>query len=259
MLARLGTWLGAVAVVAAIGIASPAQASETYIALGDSYASGVGTRTYYEGSCYRSPKAYPVLDAARTGATLRFQACSSASVPEVRSGQLGPLSAATTRVSVQVGGNDAGFSKVVTTCAQPSWAADCGAAIDQAQAFIAGKLGGRLDNLYRDIKSLSPNARVVVVGYPRLFRGVDCNAGTWFSSTEMSRLNRTADQLNAKIRGRADAARFAFVDPTAAFVGHAICSDAEWVNGLSNPTRESYHPNVKGQQAYADLVDDVLQ
>lgn len=260
MVARLGTWMGALVLVAATGITPSAQASGVYVALGDSYASGVGTRTYYDdsGSCYRSPKAYPVLDAERIGATLRFKACSGASVPEVRTGQLGPLSATTNRVSVQVGGNDAGFSNVITTCAQPSWAADCGAAIDKAQAFIADKLGARLDNLYGDIRGLAPNALVVVVGYPRLFNGEDCNAGTWFSGTEMSRLNQTADQLNAKIHSRADAAGFAFVDPTAAFVGHAVCADVEWVNGLSSPTRESYHPNVKGQQAYSDLVDDAL-
>lgn len=260
MVGRLGTWMGAVVLVAATGITPSAQASGVYVALGDSYASGVGTRTYYDdsGSCYRSPKAYPVLDAERIGATLRFKACSGAAVPEVRTGQLGPLSATTTRVSVQVGGNDAGFSNVITTCAQPSWAADCGAAIDKAQAFIADKLGARLDNLYGDIRGLAPNALVVVVGYPRLFNGEDCNAGTWFSGTEMTRLNQTADQLNAKIRSRADAAGFTFVDPTAAFVGHAVCADVEWVNGLSSPTRESYHPNVKGQQAYSDLVDDAL-
>lgn len=260
MVARLGTWMGALALVAATGITPSAQASGVYVALGDSYASGVGTRTYYDdsGGCYRSPKAYPVLDAERIGATLRFKACSGASVPEVRTGQLGPLSATTTRVSVQVGGNDAGFSNVITTCAQPSWAADCGAAVDKAQAFIADKLGARLDNLYGDISGLAPNALVVVVGYPRLFNGEDCNAGTWFSGTEMTRLNQTADQLNAKIHTRADAAGFTFVDPTTAFVGHAVCADVEWVNGLSSPTRESYHPNVKGQQAYSDLVDDAL-
>jgi hypothetical protein len=37
-----------------------------------------------------------------------------------------------------------------------------------------------------------------------------------------------------------------------------VCADVEWVNGLSTPTRESYHPNVRGQRAYADLVDDAL-
>ena len=32
----------------------------------------------------------------------------------------------------------------------------------------------------------------------------------------------------------------------AAFVGHAVCDDVEWLNGLSNPVGESYHPNVAG-------------
>ncbi len=176
----------------------------------------------------------------------------------MRADQLGPLSESTTRVTVQVGGNDAGFSRVITTCAQPRWAADCDGAIDAAQTFIADKLGGRLDNLYADIGSRAPNALVVAVGYPRLFAGEDCNAGTWFSDHEMTRLNQTADQLNARIRGRADAAGYGFVNPTGAFVGHAVCADVEWVNGLASPVRESYHPNVRGQKAYADLVDDLL-
>ena len=238
----------------------PASGTAVYVALGDSFASGVGTRSYYEasGGCYRSPKAYPVLAAARTGATLKFRACSGASVPDVRSGQLGPLSESTTRVSVQVGGNDAGFGPVISACAQPWWAADCHGAIDRAQAFIADKLGGRLDDLYADISARAPHARVVTVGYPRLFAGEDCNAGTWFSGKEMTRLNRTAEQLNARIRARSEAAGFAFVDPAAAYVGHAVCADVEWVNGLSKPIRESYHPNVAGQKGYADLVDDVL-
>lgn len=261
MARRVGTWVTAVALLAGTaGVVPAASASGVYVALGDSYAAGLGTRTYDDtsGSCYRSPKAYPVLDAARIGATLRFKACSGASVPDVRTDQLGPLSESTTRVTVQVGGNDAGFSRVITTCAQPRWAADCDGAIDAAQTFIADKLGGRLDNLYADIGSRAPNALVVAVGYPRLFAGEDCNAGTWFSDHEMTRLNQTADQLNARIRGRADAAGYGFVNPAGAFVGHAVCADVEWVNGLANPVRESYHPNVRGQKAYADLVDDLL-
>lgn len=259
MARRLGTSVLIVALAALValtGVAPPASASGVYVALGDSYAAGLGTRTYYDasGSCYRSPKAYPVAEAAALGATLRFKACSGADVPEVRSSQLGPLGETTTQVTVQVGGNDAGFSEVLTTCAQPRWAADCDAAIDKAQAFIADKLGGRLDNLYADIVARAPDAVVVAVGYPRLFAGQDCNAGTWFSDREMTRLNRTADLLNAKIASRAGAADFGFVDPTDAFVGHAICADVEYVNGLSNPVRESYHPNVKGQHAYAGLV-----
>ncbi|HEX5988292.1 MAG TPA: SGNH/GDSL hydrolase family protein [Nocardioides sp.] len=246
--------------VLSVPLAPPAGAETVYVALGDSFASGVGTRTYYDdsGSCYRSPKAYPVLDAARIEATLVFVACSGANVPEVRAEQVPALTEATTLVTVQVGGNDAGFGKVISTCAQPWWAADCHGVIDDAQTFIAEKLGGRLDNLYGDIEARAGDAGVVVVGYPRLFNGEDCNAGTWFSKKEMTRLNQTADQLNAKIKARATAAGYAFADPTRSYVGHAVCADVEWVNGLSDPLRESYHPNVKGQKGYADLVDDFL-
>jgi len=240
---------------------SAAQGAATeYVALGDSFASGVGSRTYYadSGSCYRSPKAYPVIDAARISATLSFKACSGAQTGGVLNNQLGTLGTDTDYVTVQVGGNDAGFSSVITTCAQPSWASNCNAAIDKAQAFIRAMLPGRLDNVYSSIHAKAPNASVVVVGYPRLFNGQDCNAGTWFSPAEMTRLNATADLLNSTTKSRADAQGDAFVNPTNAYLGHAVCDAAEWVNGLANPIRESYHPNVKGYGAYADLVDDHL-
>ncbi|MGH8883088.1 MAG: SGNH/GDSL hydrolase family protein, partial [Stackebrandtia sp.] len=131
-------------------------------------------------------------------------------------------------------------------------------AIDQARAVIRNLLPGRLDQVYAAIAQRAPSARTVVVGYPRLFNGEDCNAGTWFSPSEMQRLNDTADLLNATTRARATAAGFDHVDPTTAFLGHAVCSDTEWINGLSNPVNESYHPNRTGQQGYADVVDDVL-
>jgi hypothetical protein len=51
---------------------------------------------------------------------------------------------------------------------------------------------------------------------------------------------------------------FNFVNPTSTFIGHAVCDDTEWINGLSNPIRESYHPNRSGQTGYANLVDDQL-
>ncbi|MFG1813914.1 SGNH/GDSL hydrolase family protein [Kribbella sp. NPDC049174] len=235
-------------------------AAPNYVALGDSYASGVGTRSYIadSGSCQRSTRAYPYIDAARIGANLTFVACSGARVADVTANQLSAVTAAANLVSVQVGGNDAGFSSVITECAKPSWLGDCTGAINNAQAIINNTLPGRLNSLYGSIKSKAPSARVVVVGYPRLFNGTDCNAGTFFSPTEMTRLNQTADLLNSKVAASASAAGFSFVNPTSAFIGHAVCGSPEWINGLSNPVSESYHPNVSGQTAYANLVDDLL-
>ena len=225
-------------------------AAPSYVALGDSYSSGTGTRTYIiDGTtCQRSVYAYPSLIAAATGYSLNFRACSGATIRDVRNVQLEALSAGTAYATISVGGNDAGFASVLTACAQPWWAADCNGAIDRAQAYITGTLPGALSSLYAAIRARATRAHVVVVGYPRIFDGTDCNALTWFSSSEMTRLNATADLLNATISQAAGAAGFGFANPTRRFVGHAVCDDPEWINGLSNPLWESFHPNRSGHR-----------
>lgn len=252
---------GAAAVLVA-GFALPAQAdAPSYVALGDSYSSGLGTRSYVDDGtgCQRSTQAYPALLAASRGYTLDFRACSGATVPDVVGTQLGALSASTAVVTISVGGNDAGFADVLTECAQPGWMSDCDEAVDGAQAVITGQLPGSLDALYADIAARAPAADVQVLGYPRLFMGEDCNAFTWFSPEEQARLNATADLANSTIAAAASRAGFGFSDPTSAFTGHAVCDDPEWVNGLSNPVSESFHPNVAGHRdGYAPLVGGVF-
>jgi lysophospholipase L1-like esterase len=107
---------------------APAQAAAArYVALGDSYSSGTGTRTYIDDgtTCQRSVYAYPSLLASARGYALNFRACSGATISDVTRLQLSALSRRTAYVTISVGGNDAGFSHVLSTCAQPRWAADC--------------------------------------------------------------------------------------------------------------------------------------
>ena len=242
-------------------VASPAQsAGAPYVALGDSYASGTGTRTYISDgtSCQRSTYAYPSLIAAAKGYTLNFQACSGAKIPQVTT-QTNALNTSTRYVTLSVGGNDAGFSGVLTECAQPGWASNCDGAINTAQNYINNTLPGALSTLYATIKSKAPNAKVVIVGYPRIFNGEDCNAATWFSPAEETRLNQTADLMNSKISAQAAAKGFTFANPTSRFVGHAVCDDVEWLNGLSNPIGESYHPNKTGHSSgYVPMISPLL-
>ncbi len=233
----------------AVATALPASAAgSSYVALGDSYSSGVGTRTYINDgtSCMRSVYAYPSLIASAKGYALNLRACSGATVADVTNTQLSALSASTAYVTMSVGGNDAGFASVLTTCAQPSWMSDCMGAIDKAQNYINNTLPGSLTTLYAAIRARAPYAKVTIVGYPRIFNGDDCNAFTWFSPTEESRLNQTADLLNGKLATLAASKGFAFANPTSAFIGHAVCDSAEWINGLSYPVSESYHPKVVG-------------
>ncbi|MCW4600898.1 SGNH/GDSL hydrolase family protein [Janibacter hoylei] len=235
--------------------AAQAAPGDRYVALGDSYSSGTGSYLDDGTSCQRSTRAYPSLVAASGGLDLDLRACSGATTADVTATQLRALSSSTDRVSISVGGNDAGFADVLTECALPGWSSDCNGAIDTAQSTITSTLPGRLSTLFGSIRTKAPSASVVVVGYPRLFMGEDCNALTWFAPEEQTRLNGTADLLNARLRTAATSAGFTFVDPTSRFTGHAVCDDPEWVNGLSNPISESYHPNTAGHRdGYSPLA-----
>jgi lysophospholipase L1-like esterase len=260
-LRRLAALVAATLAVPLLASGPAEAAAPSYVALGDSYSSGVGTRSYISDgtTCQRSVYAFPSLIAAAKGYALNFRACSGAKVSDVTNNQLGALSASTAYVTISVGGNDAGFTSVLTTCAQPGWLSDCSGAITKARNYINNTLPGSLSTLYAAIQTRAPNARVVVVGYPRLFNGEDCNALTWFSPSEESSLNGTADLLNSKLAAAASARGFAFANPTNAFLGHAVCGDPEWLNGLSDPVSESYHPNRTGHASgYTPLVGPLL-
>ena len=259
--------ISAVLCVAACCLAFAGSAwAVKYVSLGDSYSSGTGTRTYYESGCQRSVTSYPyLLHNAHPTWTFVHAACSGAKTADLINTQAASLTSDTNWVTYTIGGNDAGFSSVITECALPSWASNCDGAINTAQAYIQNTLPGRLDLVNNTIKSKSPNAKVVVLDYPRLFNGTDCNALTFFSASEMTRLNQTADQMKNAISAAATraGANFVFRDVIPPFIGHAVCdggggSATEWINGLSNPTGESYHPKVTGHASgYYPVVKGV--
>ncbi len=240
-------------VAACFVIVAPAWATK-YVSLGDSYSSGTGTRTYYDSNCQKSVYAYPYLEHnAHPSWTFVHAACSGATTSSLLSSQVSSVTSDTNWVTYTIGGNDAGFSSVLTECAQPGWASDCNGAIDSAQSIIQNQLPGRLDSVNNAIKSRAPNATVIALDYPRLFNGTDCNAFTWFSPSEETRLNQTADMIKNVISAAATraGANFLFRDVIPPFIGHAVCdggggSSTEWINGLSNPIGESYHPKTTG-------------
>jgi lysophospholipase L1-like esterase len=257
---RMAAALLAVLVLGATG-ATAAQA-DNYVALGDSYSSGTGTRDYSLNSgCQRGPYAYPYLiKQDRPNTTLNFVACSGAKTGDVLANQVSAVNSSTNIVTITIGGNDAGFSDVITECAKPSWLSNCAGRVTTAQNYIRNTLPGQLNSVYSQIKSrAAATAKVVVLGYPRLFNGEDCNAGTFFSPDDESRLNATADLLASTTSGRAAAYGFTFKDAIPPFIGHAICSTSEWLNGLSNPISDSYHPNRNGHKlGYEPLVRAVI-
>ena len=230
------------------------------VALGDSYASGVGSSSYYpdSGACYRSPAAYPVQIAVAAGLQLDLQACLGAMTADLDHNQLPALSASTGYVTITVGGNDLNFIPVLTECAKPDWWGDCNGKITESLGILKNELPDRLRSTYASITDRAPNAKVVVTGYPLLFNGADCSALTFFSPAEEQRLNDAADLLNDTILALVLEAGFTFADPRPPFAGHAVCDRTEYIHGVTIPLVNSYHPNTAGHTAYAELVAPLL-
>ncbi|EKX65476.1 SGNH/GDSL hydrolase family protein [Streptomyces ipomoeae] len=233
---------------AATAQASSQAAPTGYVALGDSYSSGVGAGSYISssGDCKRSTKAYPYLwAAANSPSSFNFTACSGARTGDVLVGQLAPLGANTGLVSITIGGNDAGFADVMSTCVLQSDSA-CVSRINTAKAYVDSTLPGQLDSVYSAIRSKAPAAHVVVLGYPRFYQLGGTCAG--LSQSKRSAINNAADYLNTAIAKRAADHGFTFGDVRPAFTGHELCSGSSWLHSLNLLNiGESYHPKAAGQ------------
>ncbi|CAL9409200.1 SGNH/GDSL hydrolase family protein [Streptomyces sp. Tu 3180] len=236
---------------AVLGLAQPASAAgDNYVALGDSYSSGVGAGDYTSesGDCKRSTHAYPSLwAAANSPSSFRFVACSGATTTTVAGSQLSALTSSTTLVSVTAGGNDIGFADVMQTCVLQS-EATCVSRVNTAVSAMQNSLPGKLDSLYSGIRSRSPQAHVVVLGYPRFYKlSGSCIAG--LTETERGAINNASDVLNGVLAKRAADAGFTFSGVVDEFTGHELCSGDAWLHSVTIPVGNSYHPKAVGQSS----------
>jgi hypothetical protein len=183
----------------------------------------------------------------------------------------------TALITITIGGNDVGFSDVVSECA----ISNCYTverAAQLRQRITDTKL--QLVKTYEAIRAKAPNARILVVGYPQLFPASGVEQGCtklvpWLG--EMGMLRALDDHLNDTIKVATEEANASieFVDVRDAFAGHEVCgSKGEWLNGVSftgkifNPLTgkfvkrlddESFHPNEFGQRlGYAAAIQEFL-
>ncbi|MBP2472926.1 lysophospholipase L1-like esterase [Crossiella equi] len=256
LLTTLGLALGPLPAVAHTGSAAAGGAAVgEYVALGDSYASGVGAGSYERGSgaCRRSRNAYPhLVTHALSPRVMRFVACSGATTSDVLGGQLDALTGSTALVTITVGGNDLDFTGLMTTCVLSGDSA-CAKRAERASELVRNELPARLGQLYQQIRNRAPNARVLAVGYPRLFEQASCGGG--LTAAKRTALNAGADLLAETTAAAARTSGVVFVDVRSRFAGHGICGSPRWVNPLVSPTSDSFHANAAGHAGgYAPAV-----
>lgn len=166
----------------------------------------------------------------------------------------------TSVVTVTMGGNDIGFASILGQCLL----VDCWRTgkISTAQRAIANSLPSALQVAYLGIRLADTDARVVVVGYPRLFsqsQAATTGCG-WLTQTERMKLNDLAVQLDTAIKTAAHASGFDYVSTLNALNGHELCTADSWVFPVLYGVGGSMqgHPLYRGQRAIAAFVRNYM-
>jgi len=250
----------------------------------------------FSNTCHRSTLAY----AQRLNSTLdfaggyTFAACSGAVTADFTrpngqnpdnpvSGndgeipQLDNLDDKTSLVTFSISGNDAGFGMTLAGCLlaglspldscsdDPNEVAAVEANIDQAMK--------NLETLLPQVRERAPNARILVVGYPRFFppeRLTSWGDDTLIDSADLTFINDKVKEVDDRIAGLVEQQGgsgdgFEYVDAYDAFDGCEIGTDPPCMNNVevrfSNGNIDvagSYHPNDRGQERLAQLVEKQL-
>lgn len=224
----------------------PLTPQTRYVALGDSFAAGMGAGDV-SGRCGSSPQSYPDVFAIDSGVDLIANAsCSGATTSDLLKRQLPALDDRTDLVTLSIGGNDLGVADIASNCAAGK-AIPCRNELSSALSLL-NVLPERLDAVYTAVAQAAPNARIVVTGYAVMYDASDPNAKDFGMAAA---INAATIGLNEVIRTAVDEQRakgipmkYVGVD----FDGHGIGNRVPWINtsGVA-----AFHPTAAGYREYA--------
>ncbi|MCK8681615.1 SGNH/GDSL hydrolase family protein [Streptomyces lichenis] len=250
----------------------------TYVALGDSFASGAGVPEQTDTGCARSSRNYPALLNAELAPTAhRDVTCGGATTVHLTSAQsptappqFDALSADTDLVTLTIGGNDIGFADIIVRCVtlglldingRPCRTSYTWTGQDQLAAAIrdtAPRIAAAIDG----VRARAPKARVLVTGYPAILPddGGNCPFTVSIAKGDAPWLRDTHKRLNTMIAQSAAAQGADYVDTYTPSIGHDACKPAgtRWMEPLFTSAAAPFHPNAAGERAMADAVHQVL-
>ena len=255
---------------------------DSYVALGDSYTAGpLIPDLDVAAGCFRSTNNYPALLAAQLQIpNIVDVSCSGADTTNMTSPQVTPLgvvpaqfdalTADTELVTVSIGGNDFSvFGRLVTVCpavrAEDPDGAPCRRYFhtdsgDLLRGYLR-QTRDLVDAVVTGIRDRSPEARIIVVGYPRIAppHGT-CPDILPFADGDYRYVDGIERMLNDTLRDAAQSHHVKYINVYRASRNHDACSDEPWVNGqFTDPNAaQSYHPFEAEMVAVAGLVADAL-
>jgi hypothetical protein len=258
---------------------------QSYVALGDAYAAGtlVPPQSGDPAGCQRSGRNYPSVLAERlripdfrdvscSGGTTTEYFTSPQSVPGgANPAQFDALTEDTELVTVTIGGFDIGFDEILRECSTRSPQQPTGTACrDFYDRDGDDELAERIEDAAPDIEAAldeiderSPDARVLLVGYPTLLpdTGPGCFPELPLSPGDVAYLRDIEKQLNAMLADEADAADVEYVDTYTPTIGHDLCQapDIRWIEGFAPASPAApVTPNAAGHAQIATVVAEAV-
>jgi lysophospholipase L1-like esterase len=272
---RTAIALSAAALSLTLGVASPASAAQ-WVGLGDSFAAGplIPNQSLNPLGCLRSDKNFAHLAAASLGRSLTDVSCSGAKTDDMTAAQNvtpGPnppqfnaLTSTVQTVSLQIGGNDIGFTSIIENCAAATpFGRPCqdqynSGGVDQLAARI-NATAPKVAAVIQGIHQRSPSARVLVVAYEPILpeTGYGCWPQVPLAWADVPYLRATQKRLNTMLAQQAAANGAVYVDAYTAAIGHDACksSGTRWVEPLiPGNAAAPFHPNARGMAGITPVV-----
>ncbi|HEU5186946.1 MAG TPA: SGNH/GDSL hydrolase family protein, partial [Candidatus Saccharimonadales bacterium] len=174
--------------------------------------------------------------------------------------QLDAVAADTEVVVVSAGGNDTRLFEAIHSCSTTVDAQACEAALTEVDNNIrAPWFRDRIRDAYVAIRAKTPNAQVIVVGYPHILGTVGEPHCGWLAHDitplEVSLVDSIGVGINSVLQQEAAQANFTYVSTVEAFRGHKVCDEQPFAYSVvsANPGH-SYHPNGAGVNAIYTLL-----
>jgi lysophospholipase L1-like esterase len=265
-----------VSVLVALAIGAGSASAANWAALGDSFAAGplIPNQQLNPLGCLRSDHNFAHLAAAQLGLSLADVSCSGAKTDDMTDAQNvtpGPnppqfnaLTADTGVVTLQIGGNDIGFTEIIRNCASPTpFGHPCrDRYVVGGRDIIAERIAAtapKVAAVLQGIRARSPEARVFVVNYAAILP--ETGSGCWptvpLAWADVPYLRGVQKALNAMLATQAATNGARVVDDYTASIGHDACrsSSTKWVEPLI-PTNLAapFHPNARGESGIATVV-----
>ncbi len=178
-------------------------------------------------------------------------------------------------VTLTLGGNDAGFSDIITDVVLGSTYLDFSGLSNSINEtwkkfYCDDGIADNLNTVYNEISDKTDkNAHIIVAGYPRLLN--EEGKGVFVSKEEASIVNQACTNFNYAIesvvnKNREAGMKISFVSVEKAFENRGAYSKNAYINEVkfgalpqdisdyAIPSAYSIHPNKKGAEAYAQCV-----